>query len=625
MLKRNEPAHAGCHDETSIRRAERELFLRIFTFRRTGRSGFGGWSCSAQSHQRRAQKAALKCEARADGLGDCGTGGRFFFPADGLVAFGIERFARLGAERHEADAARGVAAGILKTGDLLRQLGLAGTRGGGVQHENMVEDAHQHLQPFGLAAPEFFNLQPERSLFAVVHFLHELGKLPDLPGHLVGNFLRAGGGFFSLRLGGGPFVRRGGDLRGELFEVLNFFGDGTERACLDDLDDGAVVENERQRAEHRTERHAGGSGEGFPPANRVGRVLDETGRRRQQQRVAEQKRPFGNRPMFRVVHAASFGKIRRRRKQRRWFLLDYRRTVEIIWCVRICVIFNPAARGNKARHFRRQLDDIGSQCALKATAAPGDARRLAAEAVGEGYDLIAAAGGDGTVNEVLNGIGDAPDGFARARLGVLPLGTVNVFARELKIPARLELAWEVLRRGGGTKIDLPRVEFSADGKIERRYFIQLAGAGLDARAIELVDWRHKKTVGPLAYVVAGLKALREKKPPITAGINGQKFTGELVLAGSGKFYGGPFEIFPQADLRDGLLEVCVLPRVDFRTLLRCAPDFVARRKLPEKLVRRFRAAAFELTGESGFELDGEWIGKLPAKFSVEREKLRVVC
>ena len=303
--------------------------------------------------------------------------------------------------------------------------------------------------------------------------------------------------------------------------------------------------------------------------------------------------------------------------------------MEIIWSVRICVIFNPAARGNKARHFRRQLDDIGSQCALKATAAPGDARRLAAEAVGEGYDLIAAAGGDGTVNEVLNGLGDAPDGFVRARLGVLPLGTVNVFARELKIPARLELAWEILRRGSGMKIDLPRVEFSANDKIERRYFIQLAGAGLDARAIELVDWRHKKTVGPLAYVVAGLKALREKKPQISAREDarptGQKFTGELVLVGSGKFYGGPIEIFPQADLRDGLLEVCVLPRVDFRTLLRCAPDFVARRKLPEKLVRRFRAAAFELTGESGFELDGEWIGKLPAKFSVEREKLRVVC
>ena len=181
-----------------------------------------------------------------------------------------------------------------------------------------------------------------------------------------------------------------------------------------------------------------------------------------------------------------------------------------------CVIFNPAARGNKARHFRRHLDEIGGQSALKATAAPGDARRLATEAVGEGYDLIVAAGGDGTVNEVLNGIGDAPNGFARARLGVLPLGTVNVFARELKIPLRLERAWEILRRGGEIKIDLPRVEFSANGKTERRYFVQLAGAGLDARAIELMDWQHKKKVGPLAYVVAGLKALREKKPQITA-------------------------------------------------------------------------------------------------------------
>ena len=310
------------------------------------------------------------------------------------------------------------------------------------------------------------------------------------------------------------------------------------------------------------------------------------------------------------------------------------------------MIFNPAARGNKARHFRRQLDAIGSQCALKATAAPGDARRLTAEAVGEGYDLIAAAGGDGTVNEVLNGIGDVPDGFARARLGVLPLGTVNVFARELKIPLRLERAWEVLRRGREMKMDLPRVEFSANGRPERRYFVQLAGTGFDARAIELVDWQHKKKVGPLAYIVAGLKALREKETanrggtgvsPCVANDGGEthgrdaratgNFSGELVLVGNGKFYGGTFEIFPGADLRDGMLDICVLPRVNWPTLLRCAPGFVARRRLPEKLVRRFRAAAFELTSDTpaAFELDGELAGKLPVKFSVEREKLRVVC
>jgi YegS/Rv2252/BmrU family lipid kinase len=294
--------------------------------------------------------------------------------------------------------------------------------------------------------------------------------------------------------------------------------------------------------------------------------------------------------------------------------------------VRTCVIFNPAARGNKARHFRRQLDAIGSQCALKATTAPGDARRLAAEAVGEGYDLIIAAGGDGTVNEALNGLGDAPDGFARARLGVLPLGTVNVFARELKIPLRIERAWDVLQRGREMRIDLPRVEFSANGTHQKKYFAQLAGAGMDARAIELVDWEHKKKIGPLAYFIAGLKALREPKPEIIVRAEGREARGELVLIGNGHLYGGPLDVFPPADLRDGLLEICVFPRVDWLTFLRCLPDFIARQKLPESVVQRLRAAVFELDGEpaSAFELDGEWAGHLPVTFLVEREKLRVI-
>ena len=295
--------------------------------------------------------------------------------------------------------------------------------------------------------------------------------------------------------------------------------------------------------------------------------------------------------------------------------------------MRTCVIFNPAARGEKARRFRHQLDAIGSQCALKATTAPDDARRLAAEAVADGFELIVAAGGDGTVNEVLNGIGDAPDGFARARLGVLPLGTVNVFARELKIPLPIGRAWETLQRGRETRIDLPRVEFSANGVRRKKYFVLLAGAGLDARAIELVDWSLKKKTGPLAYVVAGLKALREPQPKITVRAEGQNLTGELVLVGNGCFYGGSFGIFPQADLRSGSLEVCVFPRVNWLTLLRCAPGLLLRRKLPESSVRRFRASSFELAGgtTTALELDGEWVGHLPAAFSVERERLRVIC
>jgi diacylglycerol kinase (ATP) len=289
------------------------------------------------------------------------------------------------------------------------------------------------------------------------------------------------------------------------------------------------------------------------------------------------------------------------------------------------VIFNPAARGEKARRFRRQLDVIGTQCALKATTAPGAARELAAEAVADGFDLVVAAGGDGTVNEVLNGMGDAPDGFTRARLGVLPLGTVNVFARELKIPLRIDRAWEILQRGRETKIDLPRVKFSADGVLQKRYFCQLAGAGLDARAIELVDWRQKKKIGPLAYVIAGLKALAEKKPKITVRANGQSITGELVLIGNGRFYGGSYAILPYANLRDGRLDICLLPRVDWPSLLRSAPGLLLRGKLPASVAQHLSAETFELAGDAAaFELDGEWVGKLPATFSIEREKLRVV-
>src|SRR5215469_6987233 len=130
---------------------------------------------------------------------------------------------------------------------------------------------------------------------------------------------------------------------------------------------------------------------------------------------------------------------------------------------------------------------MSGRAAFKATTAPGDARRLAAEAIGDGFDVIAAAGGDGTVNEVLNGIGDAK-AFTKVRLGVLPLGTVNVFACELKIPLRIQHAWDVLQRKREIELDLPQVEFSENGAAAKRYFVQLAGAGLDARAIELVDW-----------------------------------------------------------------------------------------------------------------------------------------
>ncbi len=292
--------------------------------------------------------------------------------------------------------------------------------------------------------------------------------------------------------------------------------------------------------------------------------------------------------------------------------------------MRTCVIFNPAARGEKAKRLRRHLDAIGTESTLKLTTTAGDARRLAAEAVEEGFEVIVAAGGDGTVNEVLNGIGDAPGGFERARLGVLPLGTVNVFARELALPVRLEAAWKVIRQGVETRIDLPRV--TTNGAEQRHYFAQLAGAGLDARAIELVKWQVKKAIGPLAYVLAGLHAVLGTPSKITATGGGHSVIGELVLIGNGRLYGGQFTLFPQADLRDGLLEVCVLPRVNWLTLARCGPGLLLRGRLPASATKCFQAQSLTLTSASPapLEIDGELIGHVPATFSIEQSRLRVI-
>ena len=215
-----------------------------------------------------------------------------------------------------------------------------------------------------------------------------------------------------------------------------------------------------------------------------------------------------------------------------------------------CLIFNPSAQGGRAGRFRSHPAIPGGQCVLLATSAPGDARRLAAQAVRDGFQTLIAAGGDGTANEVLNGIAEVPGGLRAVRLGILPLGTVNVFARELRLPLNTSRAWKVLALARERTIDVGRAEFTLGGLPRQRYFLQLAGAGLDSRAIELTGWNVKKKLGPLAYLLAGLKALSETRPIITVR-SGQTLAGEWVAVGNGRFYGGPVPVFPRARLDDG--------------------------------------------------------------------------
>ena len=293
--------------------------------------------------------------------------------------------------------------------------------------------------------------------------------------------------------------------------------------------------------------------------------------------------------------------------------------------MRTCVIFNPAARGDKARAFQSHLRAIANEATLKPTTCVGDARRLAAEAVGECFSTVVAAGGDGTLNEVLNGIADA-NGFERARLGVLPLGTVNVFAKELKLPQDFAGAWEVIRRGTEMRIDAPWANYIFEGQAQRRYFAQLAGAGLDSRAVELVNWELKKRFGFLSYVVAGFQALGEELPQIEVSNGRDTARGQLVLVGNGKFYGGRFTVFPLADLCDGVLEAAIFPRVNWETVARGCWGMLTDDFHTGRHTIQLQGTQLELksTKPISLQLDGENAAPLPATLGVASRVLRVI-
>jgi diacylglycerol kinase (ATP) len=295
--------------------------------------------------------------------------------------------------------------------------------------------------------------------------------------------------------------------------------------------------------------------------------------------------------------------------------------------VSICIIFNPSAGGEKARKFRAYLEQTRAAWGLKPTTGPGSARELARDAVREGFKTIVAAGGDGTLNEVLNGLGEAPGGFESARLAVMPLGTMNVFARELNVPLDVKKVWPLLESGAELRLDLGCAEYQTKAGSERRYFAQLAGAGWDARSVELVNWELKKKIGPGAYVMAGFQALSGVRPKVTITCGSEQHSGELILIGNGRFYGGNFPIFHKGDLQDGVLDAVVFPTVNWQSLPGHLLDFVRGKLFKEggSIYLQGREFFLESPERAGLQLEGELVGELPARIFVVPKALRMVA
>lgn len=280
------------------------------------------------------------------------------------------------------------------------------------------------------------------------------------------------------------------------------------------------------------------------------------------------------------------------------------------------VILNPAAHSEKASRLLEQIRTLSCGAEIRLTSEAGDARRIAAQAVQDGVEVIIAAGGDGTLNEVVNGIRDAP-----VQLGILPVGTMNVFASELGIPhGNLERAWSIIEQGKVVTVDLPQ----ANGT----HFIQLAGVGLDAEVVRKTTADSKKALGPLSYLLTLVQVAAHKPSRVVLETDsGRIHEGSFALIGNGRLYGGPFPVFKRASLYDGLLDVLVFQNQTHWDVVRYfqAIAFGTHPDLPD--VEYFQTSSIKVTssGDVPVELDGEVAGMLPCLFSVNSQKLRVLA
>ena len=274
--------------------------------------------------------------------------------------------------------------------------------------------------------------------------------------------------------------------------------------------------------------------------------------------------------------------------------------------MQIKLIANPIAGGNS----RPQIDRLcryfsgqGHHVDLLLTAARGDAEDAARSARVGGYDRIIAAGGDGTLNEVINGL--APSTIP---LAFIPLGTVNVLALEIGLPFDLLAAAEVAVSGVPTPVCL--------GQAGERKFLLMAGIGFDAQVVRAVDSRLKRRIGRFAYVVAALKTLWHwQEPRLTVTLaHGSVQNAAGAIIGNGRLYGGRFSLTPHARLTDATFEVLLLQRSSRTALLRAALCALLHRPPAREDGVLLRTSSLTIAGTAPIQIDGDDFGDLPCAF-----------
>jgi YegS/Rv2252/BmrU family lipid kinase len=284
---------------------------------------------------------------------------------------------------------------------------------------------------------------------------------------------------------------------------------------------------------------------------------------------------------------------------------------------RVAVIYNPVAgfrQRGRLRSFLKHLRARGHDVVLRRTEGPGHATVLAAEMDVDSVDVVVAAGGDGTINEVANGLIGRPIPMA-----IAPLGTANVFAFELGMGLKLKRAAEMPSVGQVAEI-YPALA-------GERGFLLMVSAGPDARVVADVNSKLKRIIGKMAYVISAVQEiLRNAKTTITVTVDGHQHQAGLVIVTHASHYAGPFVISPNTRLGDDTISVVLLKGTSRWALVRYGFALLTHRvaKLPDATLLRARRVRIDGPGGEPIQSDGDLIGQAPMEIALGNRPLRIL-
>jgi diacylglycerol kinase (ATP) len=259
----------------------------------------------------------------------------------------------------------------------------------------------------------------------------------------------------------------------------------------------------------------------------------------------------------------------------------------------------------------QKLEQAGFEASCHATTGEGDAIHAAVKAVERNFDVVIAAGGDGTINEVINGLAEQP---YRPKLGIIPAGTTNDFARAIKIPRTIQGAVDVITEGHHIPLDIGKVT-----NLNTQYFINIAGGGKLTELTYEVPSKLKTMLGQLAYYLKGIEMLPSFRPiQVKIEYDGKLLEEEIMLflVANTNSVGGFEKIAPDASINDGMFELLILKKTNLAEFIRIASLALRGDHLkdPHLVYTKANRIKVHTNEKMQLNLDGEYGGLLPGEF-----------